>query len=36
MTCAEASIEHVRALERAWIRDRALSGELLDDVVRST
>lgn len=28
-------IENARVLERAWIRDRAISGEVLDDHVRS-
>lgn len=29
-------MDRIKAIERAWIRDRALSGEILDDVVRST
>ena len=26
-------MDRIKAIERAWIRDRALSGEILDDVV---
>lgn len=29
-------MERIKAIERAWIRDRALTCEILDDVVRST